>query len=259
MEPLYNIYFAGEVIVGQDAATVREALGRLFRADEATLDKLFSGTAQSIKRNCDKATALKYKQAMENAGARPLIKRAEAPAPAERPLTAAEKIAALAAAPDTGTYTDNTQQEPADAAEEGEFDIAEAGADVLKPEERAEPIVADIDTGDLDVDATATRLSDEPPPPPPAPDTSHLSVGEVGEDIPVLDTGVVPLSPDTDALSLSPEGTDFSDCAADDPTPPTLDLSAMDLAPEGSDVLEEEFRRKEEAAAPSTDHISLED
>lgn len=259
MEPLYNIYFAGEVMEGQDRAAVRQAIGRLFKADDATLDRLFSGVAQPVKRNCDKATALKYKQAMEKAGARPLIKKAETTE--ERPLSAAEKIAALAAAPDAGTYPDSAAEEepPADAsAEEDGFDVAAAGADVLKPEERAEEVVAHIDTSHLDVDVTATRLSQESPPPPPSPDTSHLSMGGVGEDIPVLDTGVEPLSPNTDALSLSPEGTDFSDCAPPEAVPPALDLSGMDVAPEGSDVLDEEYRRKDTPPAPETDHISLE-
>lgn len=261
MEPLYNIFFAGEVMEGRDPGAVREALGQLFKADKATLDKLFSGKAQSIKRNCDKATALKYKQAMEKAGARPLIKQADPPA--ERPLTAAEKIAALAAAPDTGTYTDDSvaseQAQTPEEKDEGDFDIAEAGADVLKPEERRKPVEADIDTGHLDVGGSADRLSEEPPPPPAPPDTSHLSMGEVGDDIPVLDNGIEPLSPDTDALSLSPEGTDFSDCAPPEPVPPAVDLSAIELAPEGSDVLEEKFRRSEQGAAPETDHIALED
>ena len=261
MEQLYNIYFAGQVMEGQDPAAVRLALGRLFKADEATLDKLFSGSAQSVKRNCDKATALKYKQAMEKAGACPVIKQAEPPA--ERPLTAAEKIAALAAAPDAANYAESAaggeQEQPAQATDDGDFEIAQAGADVLKPEERPAPVVADIDTGHLDVDATADRLSEVPPAAPPSPDTSHLSMGDVGDDIPVLDTGVEPLSPNTDALALSPEGTDFSDCAAPDPLPPALDLSGMDLAPEGSDVLEDEYRRREEVAAPDTDHIALED
>jgi hypothetical protein len=257
MALLYTIYFAGEVIEGRDPAAVRKALGQLFRADEATLDKLFSGKAQSVKRNCDKATALKYKQAMENAGARPLIKQVEPPT--ERPLTAAEKIAALAAEPDAGTYADDDTGNVREETGDGEFDIAEAGADVLKPEERAQPVKADIDTDSLDLDITATRLSEEPPPPPPSPDTSHLSMGKVGEDIPTLDTGIEPLSPDTDALCLSPEGTDFSDCAPPEPIPPAVDLSAIELAPEGSDVLEEKFRRIEQGAAPDTDHIALED
>ncbi len=270
MGQLYTIYFAGDVNEGEDPAAVRAALGRLFRADDATLDRLFSGTPQPIKRNCDKATALKYKQAMEKAGARPLVKAEQAaatpvaqepPAP-ERPLSAAEKIAALAAAPDQGNFATEGEGEPAATVEQpgdDPFDLAAPGADVLSPDERSAPVTANVDTEHLQLDTAATRLSDEPPPPPPSPDTSHLSMGEVGDDIPTLDSGIEPLSPDTDALSLSPEGTDFADCAPADPEPPALDLSGIDLAPEGSDVLEEEYRRKDEAKAPDTQHITLED
>ena len=68
MEPLYNIYYAGEVLAGFDQSQVRKSLGALFKAGDATLDKLFSGKPQLLKRDCDEATALKYKQAMERAG-----------------------------------------------------------------------------------------------------------------------------------------------------------------------------------------------
>jgi hypothetical protein len=33
----------------------------------------------------------------------------------------------------------------------------------------------------------------------------------------------------------------------------------MDLAPAGAEVLEEKYRKKEQAEAPATDHISLKD
>ena len=71
MDPQYDIYFAWEMLDGHEPAAVRAGLGKLFKADDATLDKLFSGKRLLIKRGCDKATALKYKQAMEKAGARP--------------------------------------------------------------------------------------------------------------------------------------------------------------------------------------------
>ncbi len=82
-------------------------------------------------------------------------------------------------------------------------------------------------------------------------------MGGVGEDIPTLASTEAPLSPNTDALDLSPEGTDFSDCAPPDPEEPPLDLSALDLAAAGCDVLEEQYRKREQAAAPNTDHLSL--
>ena len=40
---------------------MRANLARLFNADEATLDKLFSGKIQLLKRDCDEATAEKYR------------------------------------------------------------------------------------------------------------------------------------------------------------------------------------------------------
>ena len=276
METLYNVYFAGETLEGEDLASVRDRVAKLFNANEATLDTLFNGKLHLVKRDCDKATALKYKEALEKAGARPVIKHANdggqaqptaQPAPqqaAERPMTAAEKIAALAAAPDENAYQSAPEPAPAPAqaknqsADNSNINLAPPETEVLRPEERAPQIVREVDTGDLAVNASAEVLSESAPPPPPPPDVSHLSMGEVGEDIPTLDDGTAPLLPNTDALSLSPEGTDFSDCAAPEAAPPELDLSELDVAPEGSDVLEEQYKRREAAVIPTTDHIELE-
>ena len=216
MEERYNVYFAGQVMAGFDARVVRDKLAKIFNADQATLDKLFSGKAQLIKRDCDAATAGKYKQALERAGAIPIIKTAAtaaataattaAPAPANstsssptnppaRAMTAAEKIAALAAAPDetrfqqrasdsaAADHRSNTavvRNETGSSAYTGtESDnsgivLAPPGTAVLREEERAAPVVREVDTSGLAIDATATRLSDAPPPLPAAPDTCLL-------------------------------------------------------------------------------------
>ncbi|MFC1578760.1 hypothetical protein ACFL3Y_00015 [Pseudomonadota bacterium] len=282
MDTRYNVYFAGEVLDGQDPAGVRSRLGQLFKADAATLDKLFSGKTQLVKRDCDKATALKYKQAMEQAGAAPVIKAAEptqAPATSEAPaakLTAAQRIAMLANAPDVGRpdvgrpdvgRPDVGRPQAAGPAEPvtqapaqtGAMDVLPPGSEVLRPEERTGPVAATVMAPDLEVATGGERLSATPPASPPAPDTSHLSAAAVGETLPTLPSTAVPLSPDTSALSLSPEGTDFSDCAAADAIPPDIDLSAIDLAPAGADVLEKQYRKRQDQPAPNTDHLSLDD
>ncbi len=273
MEKRYNIYFAGEILDGRDSSSVRVALAKLFNANEETLERLFSGQAQLIKRECDKATALKYKQAMERAGARPLIKlAAEAAAPAAPPAeapspSAAEKIAALAAAPDALRYRgpgDTPEREPAPAADSepdtGSLDLCPDGTEVLRPEERATPSPVDIDTSGLSLDAAADRLSPEPPPPPASPDTSHLSLGEAGETIPTLASGLSPLDPDTSGISLAPEGTDFSDCAGKDAAASEPDLSGIELAPPHTEVLQDHERDKHPDGPPvATDHLQLAD
>jgi hypothetical protein len=64
-------------------------------------------------------------------------------------------------------------------------------------------------------------------------------MGEVGDTIPGLDTGPAPVTPDTET--------------------PAVDLSSMELAPAGSDVLDEQYRKRQTPDAPDTDHISLEE
>lgn len=287
MDTRYHVMFAGELQEGEALADVRAKMAKLFNANEATLDKLFSGQQQTIKRDCDRATAAKYKAAIEKAGGKPIIKVATADAQAaapeapastptqaagEKPQTAAEKIAALAAAADaqpaygssagetaeatTPAPQENTPEEPASA---GDALLAPTGSDVLRPEERHEQPTASIDTSGLSMDDLTDRLAPETAPPPPAPDTSHLDMGEVGDTIPTLVREQATLDPNTDAISLAPEGSDFSDCTPEQAESPELDLSAMDLAPTGADVLEEQYRKKETTQAPDTDHLALDD
>ncbi len=293
----YNIYFAGEITKGQDVAVVRENLAKLFKADAATLEQLFSGKANLIKRNCDADTAHKYEQAMERAGAIALIKPAEAtagensqasqqeaqqsaaPAAAD-PISKAAKIAALAAAADQSPFAPSAapsaerQGATADAADsapspspssaesaaqsDGGIHLLPEGTAVLEESERAVPEELEIDTGDLAVDESTQRLSEEAPPPPPAPDTSHLDVAAVGETIPNLPSREPELTPNAAGISIVPGELDLSDCAPPPPPPPALDLSSIELAPEGTDMLEEEYRASADAPPPATDHLSLE-
>ena len=309
MEKRYNVYFSGQILAGHDATAVRSALARLFNANESTLEKLFSGKAQLIKKGCDKATALKYKQAMEKAGAKPSIKLVqdssgappggappgEAPSSAPEPTpessaaepsaaepSAAEKIAALAAAPDMGGFNSGTQPAAAEspggqtdaetqpvtaaperadsaAVSDGSLQLCPDGTEVLRPEERARPVTAEVDTSGLAVDASAERLSEPSAPAPPPPDTGHLAMGEAGEAIPNLPREGEPLDPDTDSLELSPEGTDFSDCKLPDAPSPELDLSEIALAPEGTEMLRPEERPRPPSPPPETGSIELAD
>ncbi len=276
MEARYNVYFAGQLRAGHDLASVRDQLARLFKADTATLDKLFSGKTQLVKRDCDKATALKYQQAMEQAGAVPIIKSLAQPAESEpaaapgKAVSMAERIAALAAAPDityphqagknTGADTAQIQQSTQpDEAAAGGIRLAPAGTAVLLPQERPAPATSNVTPPDLEIFASGQRLSEPRPEPPPAPDTSHLSAGEAGELLPNLPSAGTPLAPDTSALSLAPDRTDLTDCAASEPPPPDIDLSSLELAPAGADVLEPQYRDRHDRPMPATDHLALED
>jgi len=267
METRYDVYFAGQVLEGHDPHAVRAKLAKLFNADENTLDRLFSGKRQSVKRDCDEATAAKYQQAMQRAGAQAIVSPVDAKPATDDQASAASKIAALAAAdttsfaqsqPNQATAAEATEAADTEVVEEG-LNLAPPETDVLREHERAAPVERDIDTSGLEVDQTAERLSQTPPAPPPAPDTSHLSSAEVGEAIPNLPVQTEAVEPDIEGITLAPAETDLSDCAPPPARAPNLDLSSMEIAPAGSDVIEERYRKMEQSVAPSTEHISLEE
>lgn len=217
-EESFNIYYAGEVLEGHDAALVREGLAVLFNANDATLDKLFSGATHLIRRNLDREQALRYKAAMERAGARPRISRNSA-----------------------GTQADG-------------LSLAAPGSDVLRPEERRRVAPADIDTTSLSVAPAGERLGPEAAPAPAPPATEALSLAAVGEDIPGLPRGAVPPPPDVSGLDLAGEDAPLPQR----PAPEPVEAPALDLAEPGADVLEARYRHKEEPPPPATDHLELE-
>jgi len=276
MDPLYDVCFAGEILQGRELDGVKLRISKLFNADEATLDRLFSGKTQLLKRACDRQTALKYKKAIEQAGAKPVIRQSEQSTPAKTPakpdepatpkLSAAERIAQLAAAPDIGSPVaaapnpaDDAPAKVENSEDPGSMELAPTGADVLRPEERHTQPEINIETSNIELMSAGVDLADSQQDSATAPDVSHLSMGEVGEDIPTLTNHREPLSPDISAIALSPQDSDYLDCTPETVAEPALDLSGIVLAPTGSDMLESDGRKDEGIAPPKTDHLSLED
>ena len=229
----YDIFFAGECLEGRNPQAVRAALGRLFKADEQTLDRLFCGQRQRIKGECDTATANKYRQALTAAGAKvsiaPAAGRVAAAGASSPPASAAAASSSPAGAAASSSHAGAAASSPPAAApDSGRLTLADAG-------ERLGPASADVAAltpPDFDLAEVGADLGPPPSPAPPAPDTS--------------------------GLSLAGEGGDLSDCAPEPAPAPALDLSHMELAEAGSDLLSEAERQRPQAAAPDTAHLSLE-
>ena len=68
-EPLFEVTFSGMIMEGADPEDVKARVGKIFNADAAKIAQLFSGKRLTIKKNIDKATAAKYKTALNRAGA----------------------------------------------------------------------------------------------------------------------------------------------------------------------------------------------
>lgn len=168
MPELFNVYFRAEIDPAVQVDTVRQRLAALFKADTATVDRLFSGQPQLIRRHCSAEEAERYRSAMQRVGAVAHIQ----PVPAEgSPPAVAPADGGAPSAPSPPQDT---------AATATRFSLAEPGA-LLGPGRAAAP---------------------------PAPDTDHLSLAPAGEPIPVLGQPSPPAPPDTSALQLAPPGAD---------------------------------------------------
>ncbi|MFT7288227.1 MAG: hypothetical protein ACI87W_002343 [Halieaceae bacterium] len=241
----FNIYFAGECLEDKDSAAVRIAIQKLFKADDATMERLFSGTRQLIKRGCDKATALTYQKAISAAGAKPIITRAAAPA-SQTPESVAEPgVVAGASSP------------PAQEPTQSPVSLAAPGSDVLAPGERPAVRPVSVATDHLSLAETGTRLAEATPPAPavPAPD---FAVAEVGSNLgPLRPVENGPL-PDTSALDLAPAESDLSEFNPPTAPPPQLSLDHLQLAEPGADLLAPGELQRHSAEAPDTSHLQLE-
>ena len=69
MDNDYSVMLLGDFVAGHDPDDVREALAGLFKISPGEVDSLLSKAPVRIKQNVDRDTAMRYKAALEKAGA----------------------------------------------------------------------------------------------------------------------------------------------------------------------------------------------
>lgn len=206
---VFEVIFQGKVIEGADEQEVRANVGRMFKADEAKLNALFSGKTVVIKGGLDETTAQKYVAAMKKAGAKADI-RSLAPKTEPKPQNPASFMAKDFDKPSMSTVAkahEERQQEQAERAEkekeplgipvpevsEASSDEVQAAMNSLKKEETATEDIIQPTTqgsqsqdeqegqknvaGDFSIAPTGSMiLPESKEKPPEAPDTDHLTI-----------------------------------------------------------------------------------
>ncbi len=140
----FEIVFRGDIAPGNSLSEVRERLQQLFKADDAQLERLFSGRPVVLKRGLDRETGERYRDAISKAGALVEVRQAapdsEVSDTGHVPETRTE--VADSRGEDAGEYQD---------ADEGGWGVAPPGADVLAADERTEHEPRNIKTSHLSV------------------------------------------------------------------------------------------------------------
>jgi uncharacterized protein YdgA (DUF945 family) len=98
---LFEVVFSGQISEDAELDEVKAGIGEIFKADDAMIERLFSGKRIVIKKNLDKEAAHKYSMAFKKVGAicelNPMFAAPAAATPADMPA-AAEAPAARSSA-----------------------------------------------------------------------------------------------------------------------------------------------------------------
>ena len=193
-QPRFDLVFSGRTVPGADSAQVRARLAALFKTDEASIERLFSGKRYVLKKGLDEAAARKYQAALDRAGAQcELVQRPPAMTIAPPGVTLVEVEPPATPEFDVSGFT-----------------LAEAGADVL--DEYPRPAAPALDVSDISLAAPGEDLVEEEivvAAPPVVPELSVAAIGAVLDEAgPATRSRPIPK---TDHLSVAPVGVDLGD------------------------------------------------
>jgi hypothetical protein len=206
-ENTFAVVFTGQLVEGAAAEQVKANFARLFKVEMEKVAPMFTGKPVTIKRGVDAATARKYQQALQQAGAvcNVVDQAAPAPVPATPAVSAAPPPAASPAAGLNAT-------------------LAEPGVLLKEPEPVEE---ARIDVSHLSMGAVGETLVEPETVAEFEVDLSALTMAEAGVDL-TTPGAVEPPQFTFDALSLAEPGALLQE--PEEVTAPAIDTSRISLA-----------------------------
>lgn len=222
----FDIYFSGELIDGQDPEQAKQQVGKLFKASNSQLKRLFSGKPVAVKKDVDLDTASRYRLAFRKAGALVKIRSC--------PQTPASTEPALSMDETNGVDAPAEPMEREKPAEihTGNMTLSPANSGSLEdcaPKVDTAP-VPDIST--MSMAAPGATVDDTPQPEPIPLETGDLSMVD-GKDWTLEDcqpAALPKVMPDLDSLALAGKD-DESHIPPEPPPLPMPDFNGMTLEP----------------------------
>ena len=242
---LYDVYLTGKLTGDVTIEAASQRLAALFKSTPAAMAGMLTGKPQLLKRGVDKATALKYREALQKAGVEVAFKSVVVP-------TDVPATPATSTTPATPPRTETIKT----TASTG-LQLAPPGADVLTENERRVFERTTIDTSHLSVAEPGLLPSLHADIEPVAPQIDHLSMASLGDLLNESERQhLPPVAPDIDGLSLAPAGA-LIETLTTTTEAVNPDISQFTVAPAGAELLTDDQRRKPAVAAPDTTHLQL--
>lgn len=240
---MFEVVFQGGIASGANPDEVKTKIAALFKVNDAQLARLFSGQRIVIKSNLDEATAAKYREVIEKAGALcevvPAVSSVAPTPPATQPAqpttVSTQSVSVQSTSPDVSFSVlpvgvelgDNKPFIPANVNVD-HLTTAPVGADLEQLKVEIEPFNVDID----------------------------FDLAPVGSDLDEMPRLTVPLvlSEEMDSVSVAEVGVDLAEAK----TVQTVVIKELnvEIAPAGSDL--GALKKEPPPPPPDTSHLTVE-
>ena len=199
MESSFDVFLTGELAPGVDRATAVERLAEIFNLQLSVADQLVCGSSRRIKKACNKATALRFRQLLNDAGLSVSVKRHEENPHSTPPVPSPqqEQPAVFEAQP-----TSRSAEAPLEQSSERPNNDPLDYQPVAVPEGAARAPKRKEMTGELVMAPVGELLVEPAPEAAPYEGELHLDLAPAGAPIPNLKSDVVPLNPATEHLAI---------------------------------------------------------
>ena len=209
----FAVVFSGQLVDGANEEQVKTNFAQLFKVDMGRVAPMFSGAPVTIKKGVDEATARKYQQALQQAGAICQLVDMAAPEPVAQATPSAGALNPQSPAPSAAPSVTALNAT-----------LAEPGA-LLKEPEMVEPL--QIETSHLSMGEAGERLVEPAAIPEPQIDVSMLSMAEPG--VQLVEPGTIEAPEiDVSTLSMAEPGAVLQEPEAIEA--PKIDTSGISLA-----------------------------
>ena len=159
-EPTFAVVFRGDLVLGHSLPEVKQQLQRLFKADTARIDSLFTGKPMTLKTGLPRSEAERYQKLLQQAGAAVTIEAAVRQPAANPAPTASPSSVALTMAPVGSLMSTTTTASIAPPPDTSHLQVLPQQGELLAAHERSgdqQPLV-DVDQLDWSLGAEGETL-----------------------------------------------------------------------------------------------------
>lgn len=223
MDGVFEVVFEGRILPGRETSEVKAALARMFKAPEASIERLFAGNLVVIRKDLDYASALRYVSAMREAGALSRLREQDggpsqprkvsdswsvAPVgenlggpPKAPPVPPQVNLEQFSLAPVGADMSEGIEKLPVPEVDVPQVSIAEVGAQLGTPREVVPVAIGDIDSIGL-AEVGAQLGTPREVVPVAVGDIDSITLAEVGATLDTREKIPPPPPPDTAHIKL---------------------------------------------------------